>query len=243
MALPEYNSVGISQRVVEEAARGVTLGSLGEGLAGQVNGEKVAMAADPSFASSGVKQIAIAGNGMQVPTANVVGGNVISENQEWSFLIDNNLTGSVDEFLFFGGLLGLKGVAASIGQPPNAADSATIKVRGVNGAGAAEFLSHLSVGSPLMVTTLRISTTDATQLIQNFDRFGIWPDGTTKAVEINLPAAERRIDFRVGYLDIVGMSEVLNPLNSLRYKVLAGKVVTITLRVSYIGDVAQMREV
>ena len=233
----------IAQRVIKEAGEPVTPSVDGYSLSGQVKGMAVAPIQATGANGIGAKDVALAPNGMQVPTANVVGGNVVSENQEWSYLIDNNLTGSVDEFLFFGGLLGLKGVAASIGQPSNAADSATIKVNGVNGSGAAEFLSHLSIGIPLMLTTIRISTTDSTQLIQNFDRFAIHPDGTTKAVQLNIPATERRIDFRVGYLDMTGMSEVVNALNSLRYKVLAGKVVTITLRFAYWGDVSAMREI
>ncbi len=238
--MPELIGNNIAQRVVEEAAMPVTP-SVGGGLAGQVNG--LAVAPVQGTGAGGVKQAAIAGNGMTVPTAMVAGGNVVSENQEWSYLIDNSAGGAVDEFLFFGGLLGQKGVAASIEQPPNAADSATIKVNGVNGAGAAEFLSRLTVGIPLMLTTIRISTTDATQLLQNFQRFAIHPDGTTKAVELNIAATERRIDFRTGYLDMTGMSEVVNALNSLRYKVLATKVVTITLRFAYWGDVSAMREI
>ena len=169
-----------------------------------------------------------------------LGGAAGGINRWTQFTVDNTGEGSRDCKLRIGSRLGMQGAYARFGVEAGAADNGVIRDQFGIGCLAVQGFSELTQDRAMLITTLRLKSTDSNQISTPISQGFIGTDLKVVYKDINTLATEQKSDERTDLMDLNGNGFILSSDKFFEFVVYSGKQVIVLLYVEAIDNIGQM---
>ena len=161
------------------------------------------------------------------------------KNNVIQFDINNSQGGAVAEVVRIGSVLGMADAYIRFGTTKSAADS----VNGISdnfgvNVQQCQGFSEMSISTPKFIKTIKLISSDITQLNKQFSHKTILPDFTIVPLNQNIAFTKEKSDFDTTLLVAKG-SWLLSSKNFLEFQSVVGQNITVILELASISDVRQ----